>query len=75
MLESPTGTGKTMSLLCASLAWLTDMRSQGSKYNHVKIYYCSRTHTQLTQVVQQLKRTAYQPKIVVLGSRDQSCVN
>ena len=39
------------------------------------IIYTSRTHSQLSQVVKELKRTAYsKTKVCVLGSRDQLCI-
>ena len=40
-----------------------------------KIYYASRTHSQLSQVMKELKNTAYKPSVSVLGSRDQLCVH
>uniref|UniRef100_A0A8C2DF91 Regulator of telomere elongation helicase 1 n=1 Tax=Cyprinus carpio TaxID=7962 RepID=A0A8C2DF91_CYPCA len=40
-----------------------------------KIIYASRTHSQLTQVINELKNTSYRPKICVLGSREQLCIN
>ncbi len=40
-----------------------------------KIIYASRTHTQLSQVIQELKRSGYEPRIAVLGSREQLCVH
>ncbi len=40
-----------------------------------KIIYASRTHTQLSQVIQELKGSGYSPKIAVLGSREQLCVH
>ncbi|XP_053949811.1 regulator of telomere elongation helicase 1 homolog [Anastrepha ludens] len=104
VLESPTGTGKTLSLLCASLAWLLSRRAdlqsmlqrnvaggatsqqgvpelnaiQGRNANWgiPKIIYSSRTHSQLTQAMQELKRTSYSfMRAVVLGSRDQLCIH
>lgn len=43
LLQSPTGTGKTLCMLCATLAWA---HAKGKK----KIFYCTRTHSQIKQV-------------------------
>jgi len=42
-----------------------------------KIFYCSRTHSQLTQFVNEVKRTKFASefRLVVLGSRTNLCVN
>ena len=39
------------------------------------VIYASRTHSQLAQVVSELKSTTYIPRMTVLGSRDQLCVH
>lgn len=41
-----------------------------------KIIYASRTHSQISQAIQELKRTAYNHmKSAVIGSRDQLCIH
>ncbi|KAI7752038.1 hypothetical protein M8C21_009219, partial [Ambrosia artemisiifolia] len=49
--------------------------SQGESSKLPTIVYTSRTHSQIRQVVQELKRTVYRPKMVVLGSREQLCIH
>lgn len=85
LLESPTGTGKTLSLLCASLGWLKQEREHPTLRNTnekpkspldvPRIIYTSRTHSQLAQVQKELMNTGYNPRSVVIGSRDHMCIN
>lgn len=108
VLESPTGTGKTLCLLCTTLAWREHLRDAVSarriaervrgelfldrplsSWGNVasegdvpachadlpKIIYASRTHSQLTQVISELRNTSYRPRVCVLGSREQLCIH
>ncbi|KAI5446242.1 hypothetical protein KIW84_014182 [Lathyrus oleraceus] len=48
-------------------------QSRASKFP--TIVYASRTHSQIRQVIQELKQTSYKPKMTVLGSREQLCIH
>ena len=117
IFESPTGTGKSLSLICSSFKWLRENQSlapsdenfSGSQswVNEVpsdpskvlsdltnapdpskkpedskppptlRIIYLSRTHTQLDQFANEIKRTVWSGdiKVIRLASRSQLCVN
>ena len=72
-LESPTGTGKTLCLLCSLFAWV-NTKGKTFKFSGT-IIYSTRTHSQISQVISELNKTCYEPRIAILSSRDYSCAN
>ncbi|GJQ13595.1 hypothetical protein GpartN1_g5386.t1 [Galdieria partita] len=40
-----------------------------------KIFFATRTHAQIDQVVQELRRTSYRPRMDILGSRNRYCIH
>lgn len=80
LIESPTGTGKSLCLLCSALAYLKISRENIIKNSDSncekisKIIYVTRTHTQIENIINELKLIAYQPKNVTIGSRELYCL-
>lgn len=81
LLESPTGTGKTLALLAGSLSWAKHGIAKDKKPRTfpIKILYASRTHSQLQQVIQELKTLPHELinglKVTILGSKEKMCIN
>ncbi|KAJ9588736.1 hypothetical protein L9F63_017971 [Diploptera punctata] len=55
----------------------SDPENEDEKYKGVKVYFCSRTHSQLAQFVGEVQRSPYADEIrlVSLASRQNYCIN
>ena len=72
-LESPTGTGKTLCLLCSVLGWLQQKKDKNENINIQNVYYCTKTVSQISNVLNELSETCYEVKNSFLASRKFSC--
>jgi chromosome transmission fidelity protein 1 len=54
-----------------------DQSDEEEDKEKLKVYFCSRTHSQLSQFVKELRKTVFsnEMKIVCLGSRKNFCIN
>ena len=67
-LESPTGSGKTLCLLCAVFAWVKHYNKK------ISIYYCTRTVSQINNLLKELNKTCYVLNTSFIASKKYTCI-
>ena len=67
-LESPTGSGKTLCLLCAIFAWILHFKKE------ISIYYCTRTVSQINNLLKELNKTCYTLNTSFIASKKYTCL-
>ena len=67
-LESPTGSGKTLCLLCAIFAWVQHYKKE------ISIYYCTRTVSQINNLLKELNKTCYTLNTSFIASKKYTCL-
>ena len=73
--EDTSETTKTKATTAQSSTHTGGRNNSGSGHDTVRIIYCTRTHSQVTQLVASLRKTSYRPRMTVLGSRDRLCIH
>eukprot|EP00792_Barthelona_sp_PAP020_P012700 TRINITY_DN7474_c0_g1_i1.p1 TRINITY_DN7474_c0_g1~~TRINITY_DN7474_c0_g1_i1.p1 ORF type:complete len:935 (-),score=200.49 TRINITY_DN7474_c0_g1_i1:186-2990(-) len=76
LLESPTGTGKSLMIL-TSILGCQDYLNRESQFNsnlRYRAIILSRTHTQIQQFLKELKHLEKTPTVTVLAARKHYCV-
>lgn len=76
MFESPTGTGKTQTILSSvlSIMQLERTKINPSIKTKPKLLYFTRTVSQMTQVLDEIKKCGYKVKSNILSSRSHLCL-
>lgn len=75
MFESPTGTGKTQTILTSLLSHIEYQAKIGKMNKKPKVLFFTRTVTQMNQIIREVKQTSYNVKATILASRNYLCLN
>lgn len=75
LLESPTGTGKSLAALSTLMAHQHRIATLGVPEDVPRLFWVARTHVQLEHAMHELRRVAYWAPATILAGRERLCLH